>query len=288
VFIYFHGNAGDIGTFHRVDFYKRITSIPNCHVFSIDYRGFGLSQYVTPSEAGLQIDAISIFDYVNLNLSVPRSNIYLVGHSLGNFHLLIILGSGVAVFLSRNLTLQDRAPGGVILVSGYTSIPDAAMAYPIIPILYVSSFNPRYPFQSFDSARIVVRDISSEKWENDLVLERGIACPLLIVHGTEDFEIPVMHARKLFLQAIKGYSAIRNLSKPENLTLPLAWNMNETYSNEYFEIHPIKDEASVWISTALGDRVSLLEITLAGHNNIHGFEIFSHVLADFVNKRNRI
>ncbi|MFT5596914.1 MAG: hypothetical protein ACI8QH_001713 [Flammeovirgaceae bacterium] len=80
---------------------------------------------------------------------------------------------------------------------------DAAMAYPIIPILY--------PLKNFEFARRLVRDFVSEKWENDLALERGIACSLFIVHGVNDFEIPVVHAQKLFLKVLFCHLIVRPL-----------------------------------------------------------------------------
>ncbi|KAL3900222.1 MAG: hypothetical protein SGCHY_001499 [Lobulomycetales sp.] len=176
------------------------------------------------------------------------------------------------------MTLQGRPPAGLVLVSGYTSIPDAAMAYPIIPILY--------PLQGFSFARKFFRNISSEKWENDITLELGVKCPVLIVHGTSDFEIPVHHARTLFLKAMVGLSKQQNVRSPENLTMPPAsWEKKGVYSGDHYTVNRVKNEADMWASKHIRDRVFLLEITRAGHNNIHAFEIFQSVLADFSRKQ---
>ena len=124
-FIYFHGNAGNVSSPpSRLEFYRKFTNLDaiDSHVIAIDYRGFGLSQNVTPTEKGLRLDAISTFKYVNEILNIPAKNIYLVGHSLG---------SGVAVYLAKYLTDEATPPAGLILVAGYTSIPDAAMYYPV-------------------------------------------------------------------------------------------------------------------------------------------------------------
>ena len=89
------------GQFHRTDFYKRMTSLSgNTHLIAIDYRGFGDSQYILPDEIGVQKDAISAFEYLNKVLGVSSEKIVLVGHSLG---------SGVATFLARHLTIDGTS-----------------------------------------------------------------------------------------------------------------------------------------------------------------------------------
>jgi hypothetical protein len=79
---------------------------------------------------------------------------------------------------------------------------------------------------------------------------------------------------------------LQNERKPVNLSIPHGRVLNEKYSDEYFSINPIKDEANLWLSKrTLKDQVAvLLEITLAGHNNVAGFEIFGRALESFINK----
>ena len=98
--------------------------------------------------------------------------------------------------------------GGLILVSGYTSISDAAMGYPMVPLLY--------PFKDIDFMRKLVRKLMTDKWTNDAYfggsfsgLESdagdtsvdfndggGIDAPVCILHGKADFEIPALHSQR--------------------------------------------------------------------------------------------
>lgn len=115
VFLYFHGNAGNRATFTRPQMYKLMTNIAqmDSHVISVDYRGFGDSSWVTPTEAGLQIDAMAAYKYLT-TLGVEGKRIIIVGHSLG---------SGVAAHLSAALSILGLPPGGLILLSAYASMP---------------------------------------------------------------------------------------------------------------------------------------------------------------------
>lgn len=87
------------------------------HVIAIDYRGFGDSTPVLPTEEGMQTDAIASFKHITA-LGVPASRIILVGHSLG---------SGVANYLARYLENDGQRPGGVILIAAYASIAGALL-----------------------------------------------------------------------------------------------------------------------------------------------------------------
>jgi acetyl esterase/lipase len=49
-----------------------------------------------PSEAGLQTDALSIFDHVNIEMGVDPANIFLVGHSLGTYYIFLLLKEAVS------------------------------------------------------------------------------------------------------------------------------------------------------------------------------------------------
>jgi abhydrolase domain-containing protein 12 len=115
IFLYFHGNACNRATFTRPQMYKIMSNIAqmDSHVISIDYRGFGDSSWVTPTELGLQIDAMTAYQYL-ISLGVQQERIIIVGHSLG---------SGVAAHLSASLSIKGKAPGGLILLSAYASIP---------------------------------------------------------------------------------------------------------------------------------------------------------------------
>lgn len=110
-----------------------------------------------------------------------------------------------------------------------------------------------------------MKEWSTEKWDNEKVFSKGVGCQVLIVHGSGDFEIPVEHARTLFKRAIQGQG-------------------DGFFKGEYgYGIQPVRGEADLWMGDE--NQVFLLEIKLAGHNNIAIFEIFAHTLADFIYNR---
>jgi fermentation-respiration switch protein FrsA (DUF1100 family) len=161
VVLFLHGNAGNIS--HRLD------SIDTFHrlrlsVFIIDYRGYGQSEGKT-SEQGTYLDAEAAWHYLVDERQIPPNEIILFGRSLGG---------AVAAWLA-----QKYSPGGLILESTFTSVPDvAAKHYPFLP----------------------VRLLARLKY-NTLERLSEINCPVLIVHSPDDEIIPYSHGQQLFAAA---------------------------------------------------------------------------------------
>ncbi|MEM7641361.1 MAG: alpha/beta hydrolase [Pseudomonadota bacterium] len=137
----------------------------------VSYRGFS-GNPGTPSEAGLMADARSTLAHAAA-LGIAPSETVLYGESLG---------TGVAA----RMALEPGAWRALILDAPYTSIAErAAEMYPIFPI--------RTMIQAeFDTLSIIDR----------------IDTPLLILHGTDDFVIPVDHGRTLLAAAADPKDAI--------------------------------------------------------------------------------
>jgi fermentation-respiration switch protein FrsA (DUF1100 family) len=96
---------------------------------------------------------------------VPRDTIVVHGESLGG---------GVAAWAA-----EERQPGGLILESAFTALPDlAARLYPYLPVRWLCRF--KYPTR-----------------------ERlgRIRCPVLILHSADDEMIPPSHGQELFAAA---------------------------------------------------------------------------------------
>jgi fermentation-respiration switch protein FrsA (DUF1100 family) len=131
-------------------------------VMAIDYRGYGASTGV-PSEAGLRADARAAFDW--LRAAAPGSKIAVFGESLG---------TGPAVALAR-----DRPVAGVLLNSPYASVR-RLFELRALPLPYRWLMNDQ-----FDSEALIGE----------------IGVPLMILHGTDDPNIPVAEARRLYAAA---------------------------------------------------------------------------------------
>jgi len=159
--LFFHGNAGNIS--HRLESIAIFHEL-GLDVLIIDYRGYGQSNG-RPSERGTARDARAAWQYLVTQRGIPDAEIVLFGRSLG---------AAVAAQLATEVTAR-----GLILESGYTSVPDlAARVYPFLPVRLLSRF--RYDTHS---------------------MLRNISCPVLVVHSREDEIVPFHHGEALYQAA---------------------------------------------------------------------------------------
>ncbi|KAJ3098950.1 hypothetical protein HDU96_010881 [Phlyctochytrium bullatum] len=289
VFLYFHGNAGNRATFVRPAFYKVLADLGkgrgHSHVIAVDYRGFGDSSpaFLVPTEAGLREDAMKAVQWI-LSKGVHVSKIFLVGHSLG---------SGVATYAAMNLSMAGTPAGGLILVAGYASIPDAALSYPMVPLLKPFSYNPN----TADLAKSFVR----ERWETSNMIQNVTGSPILIVHGQRDAEIEIWQARKNFFSAIQGRLGRHNLTVQLPTRQDLLHSNHEAnstaFDNGVYRILPVgwevEREGRLWLTNlkstiASRGEVWLLEITYAGHNGIGQFQIYKDTVEEWLSHHNRM
>lgn len=132
------------------------------HVIAMEYPGYPGAEG-RPSEALLVAHAIALFDHAAQQNPAHQPMIW--GFSLG---------SGVAVQLAA-----QRTPAALVLEAPFTAVVDrAAELYPIFPIHALM----RNQFRSHE----VINQIHA---------------PLMILHGTDDFIIPIHHGRALFARA---------------------------------------------------------------------------------------
>lgn len=165
VLLYLHGarwdvrsSAGRMRRMHAMGF----------SVLGIDYRGFGQSTDVLPSEAFAQEDAAMAWAWLHAERPLARRFVY--GHSLG---------SAIAVRLAAEAAPAD-APAGVVLEGAFPSIPEllGTFRYGWLPV---------GPFvtQRFDSASRIAK----------------LRMPVLVLHGSEDHLVPPGLGRELYEQA---------------------------------------------------------------------------------------
>ncbi len=174
-------------------------------ILAVDYRGWGRSTRIVPSELTILQDAN--LAWAQLRLREPRaSHRVLYGHSMG---------SGVAVDIASRL----QAPAdyaAVILESAFTSFPDIAKQASWLGGLAKVLNNER--FASIDK-------ISQ------------VQAPLLMLHGTLDKTVPITLGEKLFAaarapkqwQAIDG-AAHSDLQKAGSVQYQTTL---ETFKNKY-------------------------------------------------------
>ena len=156
--LFFHGNAGNIS--------GRLESVQQFHqlglnVLIVDYRGYGQSTG-SPSEEGIYRDAAACWRYLTGTQGVASQKIIVFGRSMGG---------GAATWLAAR-----EQPGGVILESVFTNVPDiGAHHYPFLP----------------------VRALAANQFDNKSRVDE-IEAPTLFIHSREDRIVPFTLGRQVY------------------------------------------------------------------------------------------
>ncbi|KAH8553909.1 Alpha/Beta hydrolase protein [Umbelopsis sp. PMI_123] len=221
--IYFHGNAGNRAAPWRVDLYKKIgDKFPNVNIIAIDYRGFGNSEG-TPSEEGLRMDAKATWEWL-MERGVPNDKISIIGHSLG---------TGIATSLAYELSRMGSPPKALILKAAYSSLPTLLFEYRALKFIpFFAPINLLPPY---------------------------VNCPILIIYGAVDFEIPGHNSQKLFHRAIYGLETEIDYSDE--------WLVNDPNIKNV----TVEHEVSVY-QHRRNPNVKLAVLTYAHHNNVGYFD----------------
>jgi hypothetical protein len=177
VLLWFHGNAGNIT--HRYDMIQSLMRL-SVNVFIVDYRGYGKSEG-SPTEQGLYRDAQGAWDYLTGKRGLEPRRIVIFGDSIG---------SAPAIDLAARVK-----PAGLIVQSGFTSLPDmAAAAMPFVPRLLIRS--------KMDS----VSKIGNVRFQK------------LFIHSPADEIVPYRLGRRLFEAAPEPKQFYEVAGAPHNET----------------------------------------------------------------------
>jgi pimeloyl-ACP methyl ester carboxylesterase len=161
--IYFPGNARHRG-FRAAN--CCILAQTGADVLLFDYRGYGENPG-SPSEKNIAADAQAICEFAVEALGVHPSNLVLYGESLGG---------AVATRLAAEMSAADRPPGALVLGWTFPSLAEAGgHRYPWLPVRWF----------------LLERYASIEQIAT-------VRCPILMLHGRYDSELPIELGRKLF------------------------------------------------------------------------------------------
>ena len=164
VVLYLHGARWNLtGSVTRIDRWRQL----GFSVLAVDYRGFGKSTDIAPTEAFAYEDAEAAWDYI-AKLAPGRQR-YIVGHSLGG---------AIAAELARRR--PDAA--GLVLEATFTSVRDMIDESPwgFLPVGLILT-------QNFDTLAKVPE----------------LRMPVLISHGTQDSIVPFRMGERLY-EAVKA------------------------------------------------------------------------------------
>ena len=167
--LYLHGTFRNLFQNHR-----KIEALRDAGfgVVAVEYRGWGESSVLLPSEASINADAAVAWGELVRRQPDPDKRV-IFGHSLGG---------GVAVELaSRKHVHVDY--GALILESTFTRLPDVAKANGVFGT--IASW---FATQEFDSIDKIAR----------------IDAPILMMHGTADQTVPFVLGKTLYGSAPAG------------------------------------------------------------------------------------
>jgi abhydrolase domain-containing protein 12 len=299
--LYFHGNAASRAAPHRVRFYSQWTSRVRANVLAIDYRGFGDSEG-SPSEAGLRLDGRAAWDWLVRRGARPN-NILLFGQSLGTgvvaqvAHQLSIEGAPInSVDIRISALLRDTTKRGCVFRCLYRpSNPIAniqywrcysiATALPIDPVLlqYVTGLIAAFHqgLTHYDTGALDA--ILIHKFSTISILPE-VTCPILLIHGENDFDIQVKHSQRLFDEVLEPYLEQYPYSQKDMAKVHLENEEQRRIVDEVSARRRQKRDELVKHSTIQGlgtisrfkreDKgdVTLLRSTWGGHDRIINYE----------------
>lgn len=163
VILYLHGNNSNLGDLPKK---AKIFYDLGLSILLIDYRGYGKSSSIFPSEKTVYEDAEVALQYLLQDLKISEQNIFVYGHSLG---------SAIAI------ELADRYSkiGGVIVESSLLSIEEMIDYY--------------VPYQIFP------KDLILTQYFDSISKVKHLKVPILFLHGSSDKVVPVYMSQQLFL-----------------------------------------------------------------------------------------
>lgn len=202
--VHLHGAAGTVGSGYRVPNYRALSAgqPDKIHVLTFDYRGFGLSSG-TPSEAGIQRDAVDVVRWALEQAQVPASRVIIFGQSMGTAVSLAILEHFV-------LLTTPVVFAGVILVAPFTDAISLAMTYRLAGSIPILSPAAKFPWL-FDRLSMYMAD----KWLSKDRIARYVQTNeaykhnyrLTLMHAEDDYDIPFQHTIEMTWHAVNATRA---------------------------------------------------------------------------------
>ncbi|KAL9056249.1 MAG: hypothetical protein Q9162_003040 [Coniocarpon cinnabarinum] len=203
--LYLHGAAGTLGSGYRPASYRAIyAAAPDkVHIVAIDYRTFGESSGVSPSEKGLLTDAVSLADWAINTAGVTPERIVLFAQSLG---------TAVTIALAHHLALQPSPTlfAGIVLVAPFTDVESLTETYCVagmIPLLSPLAYFPRLMrfFNSFIVSKWPSRDKLAQFVRTCEVMEKRLGVySVTLIHAKDDYTIPWQHSDAMYWYAVNA------------------------------------------------------------------------------------
>ncbi|EFE42395.1 hypothetical protein TRV_02834 [Trichophyton verrucosum HKI 0517] len=200
--LHFHGAAGTVASGYRPANYRALSagSPGKIHVLTIDYRGFGRSSDVAPSENGLIMDAIAVVDWAMNVARIPSSRLMIFGQSIG---------TAVSLAVLQHFAMQSPPVSfaGTILVAPFVNSASLAATYSLAGTIPLLSPVARFSIL-FKRLSALIHDkwLSSNRLgdyigANELNNEKY---RMTLIHAEDDYDIPFHHTQSLFWSAVNA------------------------------------------------------------------------------------
>lgn len=174
--LFIHGNAENISTHvNGVLWLVR----EGYDVFAFDYRGYGKSQGKT-TIGGVHLDSMAALELLFSLPDANRDRVFVFGQSIG---------AAIAVYTVANFPQKERIKG-VIIESGFSD-------YRRIAREKFSAFFLTWPFQ------YPLSFLFNNRYSPEKQIKKISPVPLLIIHGDQDWILPVHHSSILYKEALE-------------------------------------------------------------------------------------
>ena len=167
VVLYLHGNAETRSQYHRRALYQ-IFQRMGFYVLAIDYRGYGDSSYLSPSQTSMVQDAKSALEWLDKH-SHPNARLYIWGHSLGTG-----VTSALCSITSESSSTFAKIHG-YILEAPFNCMLDEVESFKMSRLL---------PFFGMDIDKIL--KLADMSFDNQLNLQSCRSKKILILHAEDD------------------------------------------------------------------------------------------------------
>ncbi|EGR34719.1 phospholipase carboxylesterase domain protein [Ichthyophthirius multifiliis] len=189
--IYFHENAGNIGT--RIHYLKKYQQLANVNIVLIAYRGYSNSDG-SPSEQGLQNDSIAILNHIFSRNDINTEQIFIHGRSLGG---------ALTIYVAAEHNYNVK---GYIIENTFTSISD------MVDIVF-----PQLKYIQFIKNKLI-----TNKWESINRIDK-IQKPILFIASLKDQLVPSQQMYKLYEKCKSQYKNMYTIQDGDHNN---SWNVD--------------------------------------------------------------